>query len=300
MWPNVTSEAFTGRSEEKVLEPPSMIMWPGRAVETTVARMVAAQSSRVQAPLSMVLKSLKTYVPGRISVKPGQFVGMEQGGGGSAADNADLDAFRAEPAEHGLQQFGELHQGGSAGLVQVLDVARVESDAFEGEMRLFEDALRQLEERGSGRYAHAAQAYVHFGKYADFDCSAASRIGQLVDGERAVESDGHARAAGQRHQAGQFGLSDDRVGYQQVRRFGGHHHFGFGDFGHGQARCAQFLLQSGDIDRLVSLGVRPQAQAVLARIVRHAMEISLETVEIYYQSGRVDFRDVHTYQDIIR
>ena len=58
--PKVTSEELARRSEENVLEPPSMIIWPGRAVETTVARMVAAQSSSAQAPLRMVLRSLKT------------------------------------------------------------------------------------------------------------------------------------------------------------------------------------------------------------------------------------------------
>jgi len=50
---------FTKRSDEKVFEPPSTIICPERAVETTVARMVAAQSSMAQAPLRTVLMSLK-------------------------------------------------------------------------------------------------------------------------------------------------------------------------------------------------------------------------------------------------
>ena len=54
IWPNVTS-ADAGRSDENVLDPPSMIIWPGRAVETTVARMDAAQSSMAQPPLRTVL-----------------------------------------------------------------------------------------------------------------------------------------------------------------------------------------------------------------------------------------------------
>jgi hypothetical protein len=51
--------AVTGRSDEKVFEPPSIIICPGFAVDTTVARIDAAQSSREHALESMVLRSLK-------------------------------------------------------------------------------------------------------------------------------------------------------------------------------------------------------------------------------------------------
>ncbi len=56
--PKVTSEEPERRSDENVLEPPSMIMRPW-AVETTVVRMVAAQWPMEQAPERMVLRSLK-------------------------------------------------------------------------------------------------------------------------------------------------------------------------------------------------------------------------------------------------
>jgi len=39
--PKVASGAAIERSEEKVFEPPSMMIWPGRAVEITVTRMEA-------------------------------------------------------------------------------------------------------------------------------------------------------------------------------------------------------------------------------------------------------------------
>src|SRR5215469_18076779 len=59
--PKLTSVPDEGRSDENVLEPPSTIIWPGLAVETTVARMEAAQSCHSHAPDKTVLLSLKMY-----------------------------------------------------------------------------------------------------------------------------------------------------------------------------------------------------------------------------------------------
>jgi hypothetical protein len=50
--------APTKFSGEKVLDPPSTMIWPARAVETTVTSRVAAHWSGVQAPLATVFQSL--------------------------------------------------------------------------------------------------------------------------------------------------------------------------------------------------------------------------------------------------
>ena len=91
----------------------------------------------------------------------------------------------------------------------------------------------------------------------------------------------------------QFGLADDREGHQQVGGLGGQHDFGFGDLGDGQPRGAGGNLPFGDAHRFVGLGVGPQAQAVLARVVRDARQVALEDIEIDHQRRRVNFRNVH-------
>ena len=50
--------------------PASITAWPGTAVLTTVASTDSAQSSQLHAPSMAVVRSLKTYVPGRTSVAP--------------------------------------------------------------------------------------------------------------------------------------------------------------------------------------------------------------------------------------
>ena len=88
-------------------------------------------------------------------------------------------------------------------------------------------------------------------------------------------------------------LPDDREGHQQVVGRGGRHDFGLGDFGHGEARGAGGNLPFGQAHRFVGLGVRPQAQAVLARIIRDARQVALEDIQVHYQGRRVNFRNVH-------
>ena len=91
----------------------------------------------------------------------------------------------------------------------------------------------------------------------------------------------------------ELGLADDGERHQQVGGRGAEHDFGFGDFGHGQPRGATRNLPSGDAHGFVSLGVRPQAQAVLARVVRDAGQVALEDIQIHHERGRVYFRDMH-------
>src|SRR3954451_23544655 len=54
-------------SDEKVLDPPSRMTLSATEVDATVVRMYAAQSLHSHAPANTVLRSLKMYVPGRIS-----------------------------------------------------------------------------------------------------------------------------------------------------------------------------------------------------------------------------------------
>src|SRR5580692_9607681 len=56
--PKLTSDPADGRSEENVFEPPSTIICPCLAVDTTVTKIDAAQSSHAQAPDKTVLRSL--------------------------------------------------------------------------------------------------------------------------------------------------------------------------------------------------------------------------------------------------
>src|SRR5262245_13638189 len=56
--PKPETSATEQRSDENVFEPPSMIIWPGTEVETTVAMTVAAQSSSSHDPHIQVLRSL--------------------------------------------------------------------------------------------------------------------------------------------------------------------------------------------------------------------------------------------------
>jgi hypothetical protein len=58
-----------GAGRRKTFDPPSIIICPFFAVETMVVRIDAAHSSNSHAPLITVLRSLKMYVPGRISFK---------------------------------------------------------------------------------------------------------------------------------------------------------------------------------------------------------------------------------------
>src|SRR5690242_6751133 len=71
MWPKLTPAPSTGRSEEKVFEPPSTIIRSLLEQETTVTITEAAQSPKEQALHVTVFLSLKIYVPDRISLRPG-------------------------------------------------------------------------------------------------------------------------------------------------------------------------------------------------------------------------------------
>lgn len=76
-------------------------------------------------------------------------------------------------------------------------------------------------------------------------------------------------------------------------RHGAHHHLGLGHFGAGQAGRAEVELAAANPHSLVRFRVRTQTQIVLARVVRHALEVAFEDVEIHHQGGRIDFGDMH-------
>ena len=56
---------------------------------------------------------------------------------------------------------------------------------------------------------------------------------------------------------------------------------------------ATVRLSIGQAHRFVSLGVRPQSEPVLARVVRHPSQIALEDIQIHHQRRRVNVRNVH-------
>ena len=197
-------------------------------------------------------------------------MGVEERGRGAAADDADLDSGGAEIVEDAAYEIGKLRQGVEAGFIHALDVARIEGDAGETQVGKLFDGLRELQERFARGHANASQSGVHFGEDADFHLCGARGVGELAGGERAVQRHGDLRAARHLREMFELGAADDGEGHQQVGGLGGQHDFGFGDFGHGQPRGAAGNLASGDAHRLVGLGVRPQAQAVLARVVRDA------------------------------
>ena len=85
-----------------------MIICPGRAVETTVARMVAAQSFQRAGAASNCIEVVEHVGAGANLGNTVNFVRVEEGGRGSAADDSDLDTGGAEIIEDAANKVGEL------------------------------------------------------------------------------------------------------------------------------------------------------------------------------------------------
>ncbi len=94
---------------------------------------------------------------------------MEQARGRAAADDFDFDARAPEVGGDGAQQFAQLRQRGVALLLDIFNVARIERDPFQRQVRHAQDALGQLQQRLARRHSHPAQPDIHFRQHADFD-----------------------------------------------------------------------------------------------------------------------------------
>jgi hypothetical protein len=172
-----------------------------------------------------------------------------------------------------------------------LDVAGVEGDAFEAEVREFFHGLGEVEELFAGRDADAAESDVDFGDDADLDlCGAgASESWRAANALSRATVTRVRRAISMRR--GELRVADDVEGDEEVVGVGADHNLGFADLGNSEAGGAEVDLAAGHADRLVGFGVG--AEVVVAGIAGDALEVVLHDVEVDDEGGGVDFGEVH-------
>ena len=183
-WPQTHPKEAGGsatsiRSDVSTFEPASTTIRSGAGRATTVATANAARSSGPQAPCAIWLRSLKTYVPGRTSVTPGQRIAKrnvpaeptETTGAGEPAGADLLGRLDREPA--GLERH-PLPLGVVARLR--VDVALVREDAGELEPVERRDPLREVDGSGTGEDAEAVHARVELEQRPDRRARARARL----------------------------------------------------------------------------------------------------------------------------
>ncbi len=117
----------------------------------------------------------------------------------------------------------------------------------------------------------------------------------LPRGKQAVQRHGDARAPRYGHQAVQFRAADNRIRYQQIRRFRVQHHLRFAHLRHRQPGRAQIESPPCVMPRrFMRLRMRAQAAGtVRLGVFGHAAQVALHSVQIHQQGGRIDFRYQH-------
>ncbi len=153
-----------------------------------------------------------------------------------------------------------------------------------------DDDLVRDAHRRRRRHAAAPVADVDLDEHIDHRPSRLQRLREPVDAERRVDGQRQPHAAGQRGQRRELGGVDDLVADVDVVHAGLGQRLCFREFLHAHADGAGSHLQPGDGGALVRLGVRPQAHAVRARELGHALDVALHRVEIDHQRRRVDGR----------
>jgi hypothetical protein len=153
-----------------------------------------------------------------------------------------------------------------------------------------DDALRQLPGRGRRRAASAV-ADVDLDHHFDRAARCRDRRRQPLDPVDRIDRDRQPHPPRQRRDTRQLGRVDDLVRDVDVGDAGIGERLGLARLLDAHADRAGCHLQPCDRGTLVHLGVRPEADAVVARECRHCREVSLHRIEVDHERRRVDRGD---------
>ena len=173
----------------------------------------------------------------------------------------------------------------------MLGSAVIRLQALEAQMRRIGDPAGEVSGGRSGRDPAALHPDLDLDERPELDAVVARHPRGGVDLLGIIEAQRDLRVLGEPRQASQLRRADDLVADEDVADAGARERFGFRDLLHALADGAERNLPFRDLRAFVSLRVRPEPNAGVARNPRHLLEISLERVEVDDQRRRVDVLD---------
>ena len=205
------------------------------------------------------------------------------------ADDFDRDALALEHAPRLCEEFDRLAaRGFFLRIVHAHGVAFIAHQAREDHPWRIAGLAGEREGGRARGNATALHAHIDFDEHAHVDPDTRCRIADGLDVNRVIDSHHHVCAPAQVDQAGDFLVSDDLVGDEDIRDTRIGKDLGLSEFGTGDAECSCAQFRVGNGRGFVALGVGPPVQAAVSTPCGHAPDVVFHFVEIDEQGGRVE------------